>query len=289
MHNSKVRERGYGTLIPKYRPSSDVSLPEKKYYPCEYCRTLIVSSDLWKHHRSCLAKPYGEKSTAPKKNACLISPISESTHKDFDKAILNNIRDDLIGQKAKSDPLIVEFGVRKFEKTGKYEHTHPHISCRMRELARLVIAVNKLVSSVTSLEQCIKPTMWNTLLTAIKDEAGFNNDDQTFSSASYCAKIGHNLNKCAKLMRSQAASAEDFDMNKIERVKLFMNLYEDEYDERIASLARDSLYTSRFNRVQLLPLVEDVQKLSKYLEAEIEKNLTNANTSTVCKIYLSLY
>ena len=48
LHNSKVREKGIGTLIPKYRPSS--TQEEKRYLPCEYCR-MLVSSDLWKHHQ----------------------------------------------------------------------------------------------------------------------------------------------------------------------------------------------------------------------------------------------
>lgn len=264
MHNLKVRQKGSGLLIPKYRPTT---LPEpKKYLPCEFCRMLIVSSDLWKHHRSCVGKPKDVKSDAPSRNSRLLLPIQESVDKEFRESVVVNIRDDVIGQKAKTDPLILEFGERRFEKTGMHEHTYTHIACRMRELARLVLAMQKK-SSINTLSKCISPSVWSSLVQTIKEEAGFDPEHKTFSSPSFAIKVGHSLKKAAMIMKTKSAEAGDF--SNVERITMFLGQYKDEYDERVASLARECLASSKFNNVKYLPLVEDVAKLSKHLDSEI--------------------
>ncbi|KAJ8319631.1 hypothetical protein KUTeg_002811 [Tegillarca granosa] len=217
LHNKKIREQGYGMLIPKYRPTNAVE--PNSYLPCEYCKLLFVSTDLWKHHLSCVAKPTDEKSAGPTRNLRLFLPVSESIDQHFTESVVVTIRNDTIGQTAKTDPLILAFGIRRFEKTGKHEHTFNHIACRMRELARLVLAMNNKNSSITTLEECIKPALWGMLVQTIKEEAGFDPSEKTFSSPSYAIKIGHNLKKVAYIMKTQAGQVGDY--SRIERIKFF--------------------------------------------------------------------
>ncbi|KAJ8313890.1 hypothetical protein KUTeg_008451, partial [Tegillarca granosa] len=290
LHNKKIREQGYGMLIPKYRPST-VTEP-MNYLPCEYCKMLFVATDLWKHHISCVAKPTDEKSPAPTRNSRLLLPVAESVDKHFNESVVVTMRNDIIGQTAKSDPLIISFGIRRFEKTGKHEHTFNHIACRMRELARLVLAMKKKDSSIKTLKECIQPALWGMLLQTIKEEAGFDPKERTFSSPSYAIKTGHNLKKAAFILKTQAG--EIGDSSQIERVKIFLDMYKDEYVERVSSVARESLSTAKFNKIQLLPIVEDVAKLSKYMESEIERIIQDVSDSDklysytrLCKIVLA--
>ncbi|XP_060599234.1 uncharacterized protein LOC132752863 [Ruditapes philippinarum] len=288
LHNSKVREKGVGILIPKYRPSS--TQEQKRYLPCEYCRMLFVSSDLWKHHHRCVKKPEGEKSDGPVHNARLLLPVSAEVSKEFHEAVIVKIRDDAIGCKAKSDPSITAFGERRYEKTGKHEHTHAHIACRMRELARLVLAMSKKNSSADTLLKCIQPVLWSSLLKTIKEEAGFNPETQTLSSPSYAEKVGHSLKKTAKMLRTKASEAGDDAMK--ERMDCFIDMYNDEYFDRIGFMARETLTSANFNKIKLLPLVEDVAKLSNYLVKQVN-NIKGDKTGTLyaytnlCKLLLS--
>lgn len=265
LHNLKVREEGVGILIPKYRQSA--SQNTEKYLSCEFCRGLFVQTDLWKHHNSCVARPDGVKSDAPSLNSRLLLPIPKTVSEDFNRCVLMKIRDDVIGRKAKTDSLIQEFGQRLYEKSSKYEHTHSYIACRMRELARFVLAVQKINTSLNTLQKCIDPTLWSTLIKAIKEEAGFSSERKTFVSPSFAQKVGYSLKKCASILKTQAAEANDYAA--VERMKIFIEMYLDEYDERISSLARDSLSTAQYNNVKYLPIVEDVVKLSTFLEKEI--------------------
>ncbi|KAH3710887.1 hypothetical protein DPMN_070383 [Dreissena polymorpha] len=76
LHITKVKEKGVGILIPKYRQSKEQD--RKKYLSCEFCRMLIISTDLYKHHRSCVSKPDRVKSDAPVKNSKLLEACAST-------------------------------------------------------------------------------------------------------------------------------------------------------------------------------------------------------------------
>ncbi|CAC5406034.1 unnamed protein product [Mytilus coruscus] len=287
-HNMKVMDEGSGMLIPKYRPTENKK--ERKYLPCEYCRAHIVARDLWKHHQSCVSKPPGVRSDGPVQNSKLLLPMKCSYQ--LKHSVIKDLRDDVVAEKVRSDSLIMEFGQRKFDKTGKYVHTHQHIRDRMRELARFVIAMEEIDSSVKTLSQCITPTLWSSVLKAVKGVAGYHDETHEFSSPSLALKLGHSLCKTAKILRNKAIEKGD-DITK-ERASLFLDLYKGEWGDRISSLALDSLSTAKYNSVQLLPLVEDVAKLSSFINREKQdakqRDCQNNHVDTyarLCKLVLS--
>lgn len=258
LHNSAVNEKGHGILIPKYRPASHT---EKKYLPCEYCRGHFVSTDLWKHHKSCPAKPDGVKSDGPQQNARLLEPLTAS--RDFNKGVLCKMRDDEVTCTVKSDKDILAFGIRQYEKTGKSQC----VSQRIRELGRLSIGARKQVSSIRTLRDCVSSSNWEDLLLTIKAVAGYNIETKQYKTPSYALKVGHSLKKCARMIRNKSSQSND-DMTREDMIK-FIELYTDEYGERIGHHALDTLNTMKYNTVKCLPLAEDVQKFSKYLDAKL--------------------
>jgi hypothetical protein len=237
LYNTKIKNKGFGTLIPKYRQRKEQDV--RKYLPCEFCRMLIVSSDLWKHHKSCVGNENMVKSDAPVRNSKLLEACCSTDNSGlgeiFRKKVVANMGDDIIGQWAKDDRLIMKFGERRFEKTGNSETSHAHISCRMRELARLAVAMKKKIPTVDNLEKCIQPVMWTSLLETIKEVAGFDPDTCSFQSPSYVEKVGNSLKKVAKMLRTQASEAEDTVQE--ERMTRFLKCYDDEYYERMVFMA----------------------------------------------------
>ncbi|XP_053385481.1 uncharacterized protein LOC123538701 [Mercenaria mercenaria] len=264
-HNNKVKQQGFGIIIPKYRTSQVKE--EKRYLPCEYCTAYIIDRDLWKHHKTCVAKPEAAKSDGPVRNARLLLPkqCSDQLFRD----VISKLRDDAVAAKIKCDPLILEFGQRRYDKTGKYQHTHTHISQRLRELGRFLIRANKLDPSLKQLSDCINPEKWTTVMKAVKMEAGFDESTQVYESPSFAIKCGHSLKKCAKILRNLAN--ERGDTSTREMCIKFLENYEDEFGERVDAPARDCMNTKQYNCPKLLPLVEDVVKLSNFITGEIEK------------------
>ncbi|XP_053400253.1 uncharacterized protein LOC123523522 [Mercenaria mercenaria] len=170
--------------------------------------------------------------------------------------------------KVKSDPLILALGQRKFDKTGQYPHTHQYIAQKLRELARFVIALQKIDSSIKTLSDCFSAKHWETVISAVKDLALFDNASKFFSKPTLAKKIGHSLKNCAKMFGNNALKTGDRALK--ERADGFIELYEEEWKDRITSQALESLEQAKYNRVRYLPLVEDVVKLSKFIDNQIE-------------------
>ncbi|KAH3710911.1 hypothetical protein DPMN_070409 [Dreissena polymorpha] len=96
LHITKVKEKGVGILIPKYRQSKEQD--RKKYLSCEFCRMLIILTDLCKHHRICVSKPDRVKSDAPVKNSKLLEACASTEkagiNEQFYKKVVVNIKED---------------------------------------------------------------------------------------------------------------------------------------------------------------------------------------------------
>ena len=74
---------------------------------------------------------------------------------------------------ARNDQLITSYGEKSFQKHGHLEHLHPHISCKMRELARFVTAARKLDPKVTWLAHCLRPDKFDIAVKAVKELCSF--------------------------------------------------------------------------------------------------------------------
>ena len=261
-HNSKVKRKGYGMIIPKYRPSQ--SKGSLKYLPCEYCMAYIVDRDLWKHHKSCVVKPKEVKSDDPVRNSRRLLPVKYSDQ--LYRNVISKLRDDHIAARILSDQLILEFGQRRYDKTGNHQHTPQHIAQRMRELGRLVIQANKMDPSLKQLSDCIKVTKWKTVIEAVKCEAEFDDETLVYGGPSFTVNCCNSLKQCAKILRNEANKTRD-DYTR-EMCSKFLQNYDDEWSESVDAPARDCLSIATYNRTHSLPIIGDVVTLSSQNKAE---------------------
>ncbi|KAH3710886.1 hypothetical protein DPMN_070382 [Dreissena polymorpha] len=99
------------------------------------------------------------------------------------------------------------------------------------------------------------------------------------------------------MLRTKASEVEDGEQE--ERMSRFIKCYDDEYHERMVFMAKKSMAIERFNNQKLLPIVENVVRLSTCLrnEASILRSSapTDLNTpadlkeiySSLCKVSLA--
>ncbi|XP_052806669.1 uncharacterized protein LOC128235921 [Mya arenaria] len=269
VHNSEVKIKGSGVLIPKYRPRK--TKKSREYLSCEFCKAEIVSTVMWKHHKACPSKESYEKSDAPVKNSRLLLPIDRQCSEEFRKNVLNKMKNDIITVKVKTDPLIIQFGERKYERTGKHAHTHQYISQKLRVLGRLVLSVTEMDSHITKLSQCLSAQKWELLLDGIKHVANYDKLSQTFSKPSLAQKLGHYLKKCAKIVKNNARKLGENETAEV--INDFLEVYDDEWTDRIGSQAFASQADANYNKVQRLPLVQDVQKLNIFIKKQIQQTI----------------
>lgn len=90
----------------------------------------------------------------------------------------------------------------------------------MRELGRFLVAVKSKDSSVNCLTDLISPTMYNVIMRAAKEVAGFDEERGTYETPSLVIKIGQTLIKCASRYKEMCMDDEVMHDN-LRRIDLF--------------------------------------------------------------------
>ena len=87
--------------------------------------------------------------------------------------------------------------------------------------------------------------------------------EQEVQIPSLALKLGHSLKKCVNIVRSQALRAKDKD--RLEDADNFEKLLECEWSFRISRYSLNTLGTRKYNKMNMLPLAEDLEKLRKHV------------------------
>ena len=87
---------------------------------------------------------------------------------------------------------------------------------------------------------------------------------------SLALKLDHSLKKCVNIVRSQALRAKDKD--RLEDADNFEKLLECEWSFRISRHSLNTLGTRKYNKVNMPPLAEDLEKLRKHVHLTIKES-----------------
>jgi len=289
-HNSEVRCRGEGEIIPWRCPPEPVSAND--YVPCPDCFAYFHKEHLWRHHQDCAfcTKADGKHSfKSIKAEAELLLPSTVEVSLAFREQIFTMMSKDHIGLVAQNDQTLASFGENMFKRLGHLKHLHTHISAKMRELARLVIAVRKLDSNVTWMADVLCPEKFNTVLTAVKELCGYTEDSHKYHIPSLAIKLGHSIKMCCKLSICVSIRLKDT-MTRQSRED-FLYLCQQEWTSNVSSAALSTLSSAKLNRPQVLPLTEDIRSLNSYIlserrryQTELRKVVTFENWTGLLKV-----
>ncbi|XP_052680322.1 uncharacterized protein LOC128161127 [Crassostrea angulata] len=206
-HNFNVLKNGTGTLIPKYREQK--TRAHSEFIPCSGCKGLYSKTSLSDHFKTCVSKQTDKKNQGVKEGRFLL-PIPEHINGGFYKDVLLSMSQDDIYMYIYRDPLILKFGKRLYENKDIQEHTSNHISCRMRELGRLIGEAKKTPEwGIQKIEDCFSPEKFNNVVSCVKSLAGFSEDTHMYATPSLALKIGYSLQRCARIYRSDGIIESD--------------------------------------------------------------------------------
>ena len=283
-HNCNVLALGEGELIVVRNPSKQTS--HANFLPCPHCLGFFKGDELWRH---CLICPH--KATTDEKKwrkvqieAKLLLPTSSLSTSTVDqqlyKNVISSMKNDDIASVARRDQLITDFGAAVFENVGIKNANY--VSQRMRQLARLLQTLRiKAKNKNATLQDYIDTSMFDALVDAVKELCQFNGESRLeIGIPSLALKLGHSLKKCAQVLKSSALRRKD--EVAIKRAKRFLDLYEADWTTKISSRSLASLGSRKQNKVEYLPLAEDLALLRKHLDEKIEsvsKELTQGKKS----------
>ncbi|CAK1587521.1 unnamed protein product [Parnassius mnemosyne] len=145
------------------------------------------------------------------KNARVKKQNSRLRHVKLDCYLKNKVfplmEPNAISKIAQKDKMICMFGSHYFRKYGEtYSVTTSH---KMRDLAILLIEVNKLKPEISCLEQVLKPQYYTTLVDASKNFLQYSNDEKQFDALVYILNIAKSLKQCCRIANFECSKLED--------------------------------------------------------------------------------
>ncbi|XP_041823315.1 uncharacterized protein LOC121628352 isoform X2 [Melanotaenia boesemani] len=272
-HNMKVLQSGKGEIVTYRQPSESGNVQD--YLPCNICYAFFVKTELWRHEKLC-RKTFLDThsgSEEPKKKrrvqtaAVSLLPLRGQASQRCSDLICRMVVDK-ISTEVKNDPLICEYGDRLLEKHGNDRSKDGHVSQKMRELGRFMLAAKSLNSQVKTLQDVLVPPNFSLAVAASKKASGYTRTKYRYSTPSLALKLGHSLKTVCDIMIGQHVKAED--EMAASRVRSFSGLLAAEWDLYVSRRARTNLEEDKWNKKEMIPLTEDVMKLQKMLKATEE-------------------
>ena len=274
MHNIEVLKSGAGELVVGYRPTLDGVGQAEDYVPCPMCLLYLVKDDLWRH--KCPLATGGKKPSA--RDAKLLLPNAEGSDNEILTSIIATLRSDRIGRIIKSDQLILDVGRKLMSRHGHDRDRHSVLRENLRRLARLLEVLRCETDEINAgLKDFITPSKFCAVFNAVKCIAGYEEKTNTFKTPSLALKLGHSLKKCSTILHGQALERSDQDA--VKNAVNFEKLMEVNWGELNAPAHR-TLNESHKNKPKLLPLTEDVMRMSEFLKKRGQECLTALQKAT---------
>ena len=274
LHNVDVLKANCGVLVVNYRPKKKTN--PKEYAPCQHCYAYLVRSEIWRHR--CPFR--GDKKQRQAKSSKLLLPPPTGASVSLGK-VLASSRDDEISRIIKSDWLIIKLGEKLLAGIGPEKDSERNIRGGLRRIGRLLqrLRIEENLPNA-NLASFLTPQNFRRTLNAAKLLAGYQEEDGLFSTPSLALKLGHSLKKCATIL--QGKHLEDGDTEGASRAASYRQLVEMNWSDEVSRSALRTLTRNKMNKPRLLPLTEDIVKLSKHLKEEAAKQcviIENASDS----------
>lgn len=281
-HNVEVLMEKKGDLIVGRRPKEEERRSPEQYLPCQYCLVFYVAKELWRHTKKCpfLSKPLEYENISQEQKAAkdvataakmLIQGATgigalgfEINDEQFISDVLKAMHVDEISLAIKSDQLLILLGQTQYNKLGALKACH--VREKLRIMGRLKLVLRKMTAKESaSIEEFIHPNLFDTCVQGVKSLAEISDSlslsgTKTFTKPALALKAGQLLKKVAELKRGQAIRKKD--VSSKEAAAEFVELYNTEWNEKIAGIAQQNLKELRFNKETILPLTADLQKLT---------------------------
>ncbi|XP_073701715.1 uncharacterized protein [Garra rufa] len=286
MHNNDVLKKGTGVLKVK---RFSVKQDSNKYEYCLYCHGMFVREELWRHMKTCSAKRERHENDQCTKRVLGLAAVAKAafsgTVSDDVLKLIRRMRDDEIVSVVQHDPCLLQFAQSLYNKHGRDLSRHGYIRQNICDLGRFLISIRKN-TSITTLEDAIKPENFMAAVQAAKELAGFSKDEKTFRAPSLALKIGRHLLQVSSIIRGNAIIAGNKELS--DCTEQFQTLYRAKWTECVSCTARMSAKEKKYKKKVNLPLTKDMQKLIKHLESASDSAYKNLEKSSTIQNYSDL-
>ena len=292
-HNLRVLHFG-GELKLLRRPNYENNWTYRDFTPCPHCLGFVLKYELWRHNINCQFKDKARN--IPKfgrlqaESEMLLFTSMEKPSQSFMElkdTILSSMKSDDVSSLVRRDDVILDYGSFLMSSSGVEKAIF--ISQKMRQLGRLVLCYReKNDCSEYLLADLLKPERFDEVVAVTKELCSFQHGEQlpSFKTPSLALKLGISLKKCAILHKGVALRRKDKGM--LEDLEFFKQLVETEWSHRISSVALRTLADNKFNKIEILPVTDDLLKLKEFLLNEINTKTAKLRVSPDLELWRDL-
>lgn len=292
-HNYQVLQSGNGELVTKKRSTLPTSV--RDFLPCQFCCAFFRKSDLWRHERACKFRKGEVQSKQGGKGriqsmASRLLPLVYAT--GGCEEIIHKMNQDEIAVHIRNDPLICKYGNALSARHDHDKSQYAYIAQKMRELARFMLAVNEVDSSVKYLHELCLPSRFELAVEGAKKVSGFDENSNKFKTTTLVSKIGYSLKRAAEIAFGESRMTEDSETEG--QVREFIKLLDMEWNTLFSRSVLSSLRRAERKEVDASSLTTDLIQLYKFLKKaeneskkELLENPSAAAWRKLCEALLS--
>ena len=236
------------------------------YLACDSCKGFFVRSTLWRHKRSCNPTESGGRVQARARRA--MPP--DSTVSPKMRKVIDSMNRDAVSLISRTDKTIVLFGESLCAKLGLEHKDIQNIRNRMRELGRLLQALQKHRPEA-ELKYYLKPKAFSELTSCVREVCGFSENTNKYQTPSLALKLGHSLKGCAELVLARELE----DASDASETRQFLELYALQWGKKVSRHALGTLAEAKWNKCDTMPIAADIQKMHGFLETETKQSSQN--------------
>ena len=297
-HNLRVIEKGEGTILVARR--STVPTVVEDYLPCLHCKLFFIAKDICAHVKHCPFNNDDDVSNDDENRHRMIkiqcqmlldgaarSNLSKED-KEFQEKIMAHMNEDNIITFVKNDDIIQEYGKSQLRRKGAGKRRD--ISRRLRALGRLLEEVRKTDSTMT-IHKLLAGGNFDMFVEAVTilckpSDTLTANGVKMFQVPSIGIHIGNTIPKILALKIGNALRQDKRDVE--QEALAFKQLFLNEYTDKVTSIAHQTLRERKYNEVDLLPLSEDLKKLSSFLNERLKGAMDDLTRSPSKKLWKHL-
>nr|XP_015839877.1 PREDICTED: uncharacterized protein LOC107398856 [Tribolium castaneum]XP_015839878.1 PREDICTED: uncharacterized protein LOC107398856 [Tribolium castaneum]XP_015839879.1 PREDICTED: uncharacterized protein LOC107398856 [Tribolium castaneum] len=207
------------------------------------------------------------------------------------------MRPDEISAVAKNDSIICLYGETLLNKH-KRQQIATVVSNKIREMARLLIALKLMDRTICTLFDALKPENFRHLVSAAKEISGYNAETKMFKAPSLALHMGTNLKilcdvalKVVIEKRHLPNLRWEDDREKKTEIKELKKLISGHWCNELSSLALKNLKEKHWEKPTELPLTSDILTLQTFISEQADKaynNLINEGKTNMRQNYKTL-
>ena len=277
-YNIRVLETNQGQLIPVRRPTANEKVSASEFLPCTYCLGFFKAIDLCKHSKACHFRNTTKENAEEDQDSfgrqiqqqsrlLLMSQLNRNESNSF-VALKSIMRQDQISLVARTDFIISKLGQVHLDRVGAERARET--SQNMRELARLLLELQKNTKRDVGLGEFLIPENFDDVVSAVRNLCRFEEGAtrKKVGIPSLALKLGYSIKKCLYILKGQALRTNA----SIQKQDNFLQLMEAEWNSSVSYHSLGELSRQKFNKVEILPLTSDLQELRTHLKKGMERN-----------------